>query len=247
MQRSDRVRVGEALPGWRALRDEAVLVLVGLTGVGKSTTLEAVLARTSFTVLPDRRTLTDAVILGGEAITDRAERFRRTAAYRASHPGGMAGVLETLSVAESGDLLFDGLRGLEEVQHAAAHLPKARFVALHAPDTVRVARLLGRADTFDRLEVGAVSKGTLEALLGIDGIQGVFNAGELEHLAALPYPSADVVAKTTIVVTERQHYDPAPVNALLETLPRARALVLNTTTATPIEIAAQINHWWSAT
>ncbi len=49
-------------------------------------------------------------------------------------------------------LIFDGLRGKNEVTHAVELLPQARFLFLHAPDEVRVNRLLSRGDVFDRVE-----------------------------------------------------------------------------------------------
>ena len=96
-----------------SLRDRDLLVLVGFTGAGKSTTLAALEGRGVLSaILPDRRELTDKVILpamtGDPArrITDRLERFSLTAAFREKHPGGMGEVLEQISVPRA---LPDGL------------------------------------------------------------------------------------------------------------------------------------------
>lgn len=79
-----------------------VLFLVGLTGVGKSTVLPVVLARQTGAPLPDRRELTDRVIipaaqrLAGQEpspVSDRLERFRLTARYREAHPEGIVHAL----------------------------------------------------------------------------------------------------------------------------------------------------------
>jgi hypothetical protein len=69
-------------------------------------------------------------------------------------------------------LLFDGLRGLNEVQHAATYFPQAHFIVLDAPDTVRLARLLKRADTFDTTQLPASTEGQtmLTALISIPDI-----------------------------------------------------------------------------
>lgn len=229
-------------------------VLVGVTGVGKSTALAALRAADpAARMLPDRREITDHVILAplaGRPVTDRAERFALTARYRAQHPGGMAHALGTLG-ADPGVWgarpLFDGLRGREEVEHAARHFPAWRFVALHAPDAERVRRLLGRADAFDRLEAGSGPAGTLRAALeALPGVAAVLTPADLDALAALEgegHPPADIVAKTRIVVTERRHYDPEAARAFLQTLPPARALLLDTVALSPAQVAAAVQAW----
>ena len=238
--------------GFTALRDCPLLVLVGVTGVGKSTTLGALhQLGLGFQALPDRREITDAVIFGGEQITDRAKRFERTAAFRETHPGGMAQALEQISVALTPPILFDGLRGLAEVTHAAAAFPLARFVALDAPDTVRVSRLLGRGDAFDAvhsstLQTSSGNAGTLELLHAIDGAQAVFSSQQLASLAALPDTPNEIAAKVSIVVTERQHYDPVSAHAFLQTLPNERALYADTALEPAEVIAQRIAAWWSA-
>ncbi|MCD0177696.1 ATPase, partial [Deinococcus sp. 14RED07] len=82
-------------PPERRLSDLPLTVLVGVTGVGKSTALAALTgADPAMRVLPDRREVTDAVMIlpatGGAPVRDREERFRLTARYRQQHPGGMA-------------------------------------------------------------------------------------------------------------------------------------------------------------
>jgi hypothetical protein len=244
------INVGSVEPGFTALRDTPLLVLVGVTGVGKSTTLEA-LKKTGLrlSALPDRREVTNAVIFKGDRVTDRAERFARTAAFRDAHPGGMAEALLQVSASLEPPLLFDGLRGLSEVTFAAEHFPFARFVALDAPDTVRVARLLGRGDAFDRLNAesrGQRATGTLELLLEIEGIGAVFSKGEIERLAELEGETQDIAAKVGIVVTERRHYDPKSANAFLQTLPGARVLYADTTLESAERVATRIKAWWTA-
>lgn len=234
--------------GFIALKDCPMLVLVGVTGVGKSATLEALhQLGLGFQALPDRREITDAVIFGGERITDRAKRFERTAAFRATHTGGMAQALEDISVAMTPPILFDGLRGLAEVTHAVLAFPLARFVALDAPDSVRVSRLLGRADAFDALQTAASSNaGTLELLRAMDGIETIFSSEELGSLAALPQAPGEIAAKVSIVVTERQHYDPVTANAFLKSLPSQRALYADTALEPAAAVADRIAAWWRA-
>lgn len=250
-------QAGEA-PGERPLADWPLTVLVGVTGVGKSTALQALqAARPGLRVLPNRREVTDAVMLwplAGRAVTDREERFALTARYRETHPGGMAQALASLRAdpAHWGqEAVFDGLRGLDEVKYAAQHFPAWRFVALGAPDTVRVRRLLGRADTFDRvsLEASREASGDLRAALeALPGAAEVFSPAELEELAALgtAHAPGDVLSKVKIVLSERRHYDPAAAESHLRTLPPARALVLDTVALNPQQVAVRVQAWAAA-
>ncbi|WP_295815755.1 ATPase [uncultured Deinococcus sp.] len=233
------------------LGDLAVTVLVGVTGVGKSTALTA-LSGERFRVLPDRRRVTDAVMIlphAPQGVADREERFRLTAQYRDRHPGGMAHALGTLV----GDTrhwgqrpVFDGLRGLDEVQYAAREYPGWRFVALGAPDAVRVRRLLGRADSFDRVGAGAAGHTLRAGLDALEGVEDVFTPAERDGLAALTaegYTPTDVLAKVRIVVSERRHYDPAAAEAFLRTLPSHRALLLDTVAQDAAQVGHAVRAW----
>lgn len=232
------------------LAELPLTVLVGVTGVGKSTALAA-LAGQAGRVLPDRREVTDAVMLwslAGRAVTDREERFRLTAQYRQTHPGGMAQALGSLwadTAVWGRHLVFDGLRGLDEVQYAATHFPRWRFIALGAPDVVRVRRLLGRADSFDRVQTEDVSD-LRRALADLKGAGDVFSAAELDELAALGqegHTPENVLAKAKIVVSERRNYDSQAAEVYLHTLPPERALVLDTVTLGPAEVARAVTDW----
>ncbi|MBB6097443.1 energy-coupling factor transporter ATP-binding protein EcfA2 [Deinobacterium chartae] len=222
-----------------------LVILVGVTGVGKSTTLAALEALgCPLALLPDRRELTDRFILGGEPVRDREERFRRTAAYREQHPGGMSAVLAGLSLARppQEQLVFDGLRGLEEVEHAARHLPRARFVVLDAPDVVRIERLVSRADAFDAVSV-QVSGSRLEALENLEGVREVLSEAELRELARLPVEPAELAAGARIVIAERRNYDPQAAAERLMTLDPLRTLYLDTATQGPELVASRIAQW----
>jgi energy-coupling factor transporter ATP-binding protein EcfA2 len=238
MQLSDGVHLG-LKPGYSSLQE--FYILVGVTGVGKSTTLEALKALgVDFSLLPDRRIMTDAAIFGGEVITDREARFARTAAYRQTHPGGMAQALENVFVQIQPPILFDGLRGLNEVKHAATAFPKARFIALDAPDLIRVKRLLGRNDAFDQISQQKTN------LRDIGNITDIFTPQELLELQDLPADPSDLEAKVRIVVTERQNYNPKTANAYLQALEPKRVLYLDTTLDTPKAIALKIRDWMQA-
>jgi hypothetical protein len=240
-----------------------ILFLVGLTGVGKSTLLPALLGG-GRGELPDRRELTDEVILpaalrftGEQArpVTDRIERFRLTARYRATHPEGIVHALvEYLSgqlpAGEPGSALFDGLRGAEEVQAALRRFPDARFLLLDARPETRVGRLLARADEFDRpaghlQPSGPDETGLLERLSRIDGASGAL---DLEALALRwqGRPAAlhdDVVRAVRIVVEEQRHYDQRAARRLLETLPSERRLIVDTDAVDAAAVRRLVEEW----
>jgi len=93
---------------WCSIVDIPLVILVGVTGVGKSTTLQAVRdQKFRLTLLPNRRDLTDRLIITllqqqagsrPHLVTDRTERFRLTRQYREQFPGGMGHALSQLLV-----------------------------------------------------------------------------------------------------------------------------------------------------
>ena len=251
---------------WQPLAARPLLVLVGVTGVGKSTTLAALhTGGLAFHPLPDRRELTDALIIPtmlaaslvaatGEAaahVTDRTQRFALTRAYRELHPGGMGEALAALWIDATrtpGLLLFDGLRGENEVTHAVQSLPRARFVLLDAPDVVRVIRLMGRQDPFDviaaRAGDHAVHGLDRFAALGVAGAAALFTTSEQHILADLVSTGEvtpdDLRKALTIVAEERRNYDPATTRTALETHAAARTLFVDTVADTPQTIGLKI-------
>lgn len=256
------VATGEPAPaGWCKLADLPLLIIVGVTGVGKSTTL-AKLAKSAlrYTLLPNRRELTDQLIIpavqahDGQPVTpvnDRKLRFGYTARYRQLHPGGMSHALTQLWIdpAQSAGLwLFDGLRGADEVGHALHLLPNARFIVLHAPDGVRVQRLLVRKDDFDRVESDAAqpAHATLRNFeeLGIAEARTIFTAQEEETLLKLVQAGEasadDLRAKVQIVLEERRNYDPYAALHLLQTEAPERTLVIDTTQHWPDQVILKI-------
>ncbi|MGQ9753771.1 MAG: hypothetical protein ACUVQD_03820 [Thermaceae bacterium] len=206
-------------PGLVPVKELDLLILVGLTGVGKSSLLEAL----ALPALPDRRLLVDEYVLpryGAKPPLPREERFRLTRRFREEFPGGVAEVLARGYAEPEAPLLFDGLRGEGEVAYALEHLPRARFLLLHARGITRLKRLLLRKDPFDRAEVRPEEREALASLA-----QGVLSEAELEEVLALAPPS-EVLAKLKIVVEEGRNYDPEGPMRLLAQSPRA--LVLDT-------------------
>jgi energy-coupling factor transporter ATP-binding protein EcfA2 len=246
---------------WQPIAARALLVLVGVTGVGKSTTLAALQrAGLAYHSLPDRRDLTDRLIIptmlavsGAPLgpVTDRTQRFALTRVYREHHPGGMGAALSTLLVDVTqtpGLLLFDGLRGENEVTHAARLLPRARFVVLDAPDAARVIRLMDRQDPFDviaaRADAHAVHELQRFVALRVEGAEALFTPQEqhiLADLVSTGEATADDLRKAlTIVVEERRNYDPTTTRAALVATAPARTLIVDTVADAPQSIALKI-------
>jgi len=238
---------GGPLPaGWLSLTGLDPIVLVGVTGAGKSTALAALEARgIAYTLLPDRRVVTDRVIIPRYAegeVRDRVQRFAITQRFTRDVPGGMAAVLAGLSAGRGlhqRPLVFDGLRGEAEVRHAAALLPRARFLVLTAPDMVRLMRLLGRGDAFDRVALASTNGGSGEGF-SLSGADDILTPAEQARLAAEVaagrLKAEDVRAKFTIIAAERRNYDPdRAVAALMEVAPD-RTLVVDTTRSGPAEV-----------
>ncbi len=234
--------------GWTQLANTNLLILVGVTGVGKTTTVNALRAGgLSYALLPNRRTLTDEFIIGylqtqdGQTpnlVQDRAVRFDYTRRYRAQFVGGMAHALAQLSIdpnALTADwLIFDGLRGANEVTHAAALLPNARFLMLDAPDVVRVQRLLNRNDAFDTISgsQATIDLSAYNSLFGIDGVQiltALVDSGEVDL--------DQLKSKIAIVQKERENYDPAGTKEALLTDAKERTIYIDTSVKTAAQAA----------
>lgn len=243
-------------PGGSAMA--GLLVLVGLTGVGKSTAVHAVLAAApDARLLPNRRELADRLVIpeaqraAGEPETpvrDRVERFRLTARYRADHPGGLAHALarylhDEAGAATPGLWLFDNLRGEDEVGYAAETFADARFVALEAPVATRILRLAGRSDAFDRVADAPKAHAALvERLAAVPGLAGLTDLDGLAG-AAGGLDADAVVMGARVVAEESLHYDPDAAWARLEPLPPRRRLRLDTGRLRPAEVAVVLLDW----
>jgi hypothetical protein len=148
--------------GFRSLGDHALLMLVALTGTGKSTTLKLLRQRLGGSAgIPSRREIADwiaiptAQTLAGEPIApvpDRRLRFAYTRAFAEHVPGGMAAAFAWLYLADEvdGRLLSEGIRGASELHHALRHCPRWQIIELWLNPLTRLRRLSGRRDDFDQ-------------------------------------------------------------------------------------------------
>lgn len=253
---------GVAAPqNWHALKTQPLLIFVGLTGVGKTTTLSALLENTlDYTLLPNRRTLTDDIIIPEMAGKEqdlktmcRLQRFQYTRQYRENYPGGMAYVLTQLWVnlqQVKKRLIFDGLRGKNEVIYAAKSLPLAQFVVLDAPNKVRLERLLTRQDAFDKVQQNCgnadMNMGQLTsfAALGIPEASSLLNFSEENELfnlvrAGFVTPT-ELKEKLKIVLKEQNNYHPKATRLALQKIAPERTLVVDTSRYNPQQVANKI-------
>lgn len=150
--------------GFRPLGECALLMLVALTGTGKSTTLDRLRARlggAGMDIIPTRRQLADWIAIPMaqaladeplEPIRDRQRRFAYTRRFAEQAPGGLAAAFSWLYLADSCDgLLFsEGIRGHNEIRYALDNFPRWRIVELTLPPLTRLQRLSRRRDDFDR-------------------------------------------------------------------------------------------------
>lgn len=251
-------------PSFRELAELPLVVLVGLTAVGKTSAVERVLASCDLHLLPNRRWIADLLVIPamlrkvGQAVVtvdDRVRRFELTARYRSLYEGGIAHALGLLSIDTSRvspPFLFDGLRGIDEVRWAWEHLPNTRFVALDAPDLIRLNRLLLRDERFDGTAIPdrwASKASPLEEALGrLPGVDAVFSRDDIRRIASAtaeaPGELETVLQKAAIILEERRNYDSRRAADFLERqLPQERWLRVDTAELDIGSVARLILDW----
>ena len=151
-------------PGYKPLGEHRLLMVVALTGTGKSTALDIVSRRLGgrgLGVIPTRREVADWVAIplaqhwSADALTpvpDRVKRFEYTRRFAQRVDGGMAAAFSWLNLAEgyTGDLLSEGIRGDNEIRYALSGFPRWRVLELALHPLTRLRRLSERNDSFDR-------------------------------------------------------------------------------------------------
>ncbi|NEP07241.1 MAG: AAA family ATPase [Okeania sp. SIO2G4] len=257
------IGIGVPLPqDWVSIKNEALVIIVGLTGVGKSTVINTLIeSGLDFTLLPNRRTLTTELIIPHITATNeqnvqticRIDRFKYTRQYQKSFPGGMGHILAQLQVNPSlinHPLIFDGLRGENEVTYAANTLKKAKFIILDAPLSVRLKRLLTRSDAFDKItkypdnEVVNPQKIMGFSDFGIPEASNLFTCDEEQEILTLlergVYNSVDVCERLNILVEESRNYNSEATKTALQTIAPERTLLLDTTKFSPQQLTQKI-------
>jgi hypothetical protein len=149
---------------FRPLEQHPVIMLVGLTGTGKTTTLNAMRNNKLLafsTPLPSRRQLTDLIIIPTiqhhlnqplQPVRDREQRFAYTRAFREQvAEGGAASAFRWLAFQPTDTpVLSEGVRGANEIAHALAHT-RWSIIELWIDPLTRLKRLSQRTGAFDTI------------------------------------------------------------------------------------------------
>ena len=255
--------------GRKRVTDQALIFVVGLTGVGKSSSLEGVHAQRHITILPNRRELTDQIIIPEvqrwdgqpvKAVTDRLERFEYTRRYRERHRGGvvhaLTGYLETTSPSpispnptppsQLGEtpVLFDNIRGEDEARYAVNTFDNSRFIILDAPPLERLKRMATRKDSFDQVRATRLENDTFIAnVQTIPDADTVFDLYEVARLEAAGYDENALLTGVRIISREQVHYDARAALRVLEHLPERRLLYVDTSERPLEDVVSLLVEW----
>ena len=160
--------------GFAPLTIYPVCMVVGLTGTGKSTTLDKLAElREAGQVayredIPSRRELADWLviptvqIINGQAVQpvkDREQRFALTRQFAQEfEPGGLAAVYGWLYYRgdEKVPIVSEAVRGPREIAYVLEHAPHWKVFELWVPPLIRLQRLSGRGDAFDQVAQSSI-------------------------------------------------------------------------------------------
>ncbi len=248
--------------------NQQILFIIGLTGVGKSTTLKALQSSTlQFELLPNRRELADTIIIPEmqrtesreqRAEKDRLERFRLTAKYRELYPAGMVHALHVYLNNHHKDAMlmnakhtkvqryiFDNIRGLDECRAAVEMFEDSSFIFLDAPAMLRLKRLIGRGDSFDRVAATRLENDSfIEKLMSLQGAEKVFDIYEIAKLDTAGIDESKILDAVQIILTEHQHYDSTDAaNYLKSKLDSKRLLYIDTSQLSIDKVTKKIQEW----
>ena len=236
---------------------QGLIFVVGLTGVGKSSSLEGVYAQRPITLLPNRRELTDQIIIpevqrwDGQpvvSVTDRLERFDYTRRYRERHSGGVVhalkGYLEHTPLSEDAPVLFDNIRGEDEVRYALNTFANSRFIILDAPPLERLKRMASRKDSFDQVRATRLENDTFIAnVQTVPDADTVFDLYEVARLEAAGYDEDALLTGVRIISREQVDYDAQAALSVLEHLPETRLLYVDTSKRPLEDVVALLVAW----
>lgn len=249
-------------PGWKAITSFSLIVIVGVTGTGKTTFINNLAeAGYDFELLPDRRDLTNQLIIAPLQREDRQEvhtlpRMQRVPyirRYQQSHSAGLAYAISQLYIDPtvcSNFLIFNGLRGESEVQYAVDALPKAQFIVLDASNVVRAQRLLTRKDSYDRTtkyeqeNLLTLEKAASFDALGVPEAAEIFSLDEEQLLLEMARNGSVTITELRdilqLLCVESSLYNKDETTATLLSLAPERTLIIDTTTLNPEEIIQKI-------
>lgn len=215
-----------------------VLMLVALTGTGKSTTLNLLTEMRDsgelrfVDAIPSRREIADFIVIPtaqtllGESIqpeSDRVRRFYYTRTFAGHFSGGIAQAFSWLQLEHpSGEtIISEGVRGEAEITYALKNCPRWRVIELTVNTLTRLKRLSSRDDKFDQAQ-GSVDVSFLPENVQAEAL-GALNSGDISPQAL------------TILRAEAENYDLTPAN-----LSHERYQLIRTDDRSPQEVAAQV-------
>lgn len=224
---------------WISLDKSKLIIISGLTGVGKTSVIRDLLnSGGSYLLLPNRRELTDKVIIppyvGEKKIEtlNRLERFEISRKFRADNPGGMGFVISKLYMPQESlkdhTIIFDNLRGENEIRFGIKHFPDAFFISLYASPLVRLRRLIKRKDAFDKLNSNTLAK-EIEKKNFPAGFYDLITREEFENeVYENRFDLDEAVEAVRIINKEHKNYNALVTNTLLENELSGNYVVLNT-------------------
>jgi hypothetical protein len=249
-------------PGWQAITNLPLIIIVGVTGTGKTTLTDNLAdAGYEFELLPDRRNLTDQLIIAPLQREDnqkvhtlpRMQRVPYIRRYKQRHPAGLAYAISRLYVDSktcNKFWVFNGLRGKSEVSYAIDAFPKAQFIVLDASNITRAQRLLKRKDPYDRTTKfkqdndSMLEKAASFAALGVPEAAEIFSLDEEQKLLKMVRNDSVTLSELRDILqllsVESSLYKKDETIATLLSLAPERTLVIDTTTLNPKEVAHKI-------
>ncbi|MFZ4816803.1 MAG: hypothetical protein ACOYL5_19865, partial [Phototrophicaceae bacterium] len=172
------------------LAEHPLMMLVGLTGTGKSTALEEMRQQVTLREdVPSRRELADLVVIPFgqsilnapiEPVKDREARFAFTRAFHQQvAPGGIAEAFSWLYYAPTDGLtVSEGVRGAHEIRYALEHT-RWKIIELWVGHITRLERLSRRRESFDQVESTDVSDLSFLPPNEIAKVQKMLKKGEI--------------------------------------------------------------------
>ncbi len=226
--------------GYVPLAECNITMLVGLTGTGKSTTLQALRRAGRLTFhegIPSRRQLADLILIPmaqhhqGVPITpvkDRVARFGYTRVFREQiAPGGTAEAYTWFDCnLPDAPILSEGVRGANEIDYVLQHT-RWRIIELWVNPVTRLKRLSDRREAFDAV---GNADGTDLSFLSSE------QAAQVRDLLATGAITPEAV---TTVREESANYGAAPYDA--NTTDRYHCLTIDS--LTPQQVADAITNW----
>lgn len=153
----------------KSLKDCQLIMLVALTGTGKTTTLNALTKiagdtiEQGMSIIPTRREIADWISIPTaqtllnepiQHVSDRVQRFHYTRTFAEHVDGGMATAFSWVNVNNDFDglIISEGIRGANEITHALGNFPNWHIIELALHPITRLKRLSNRSEAFDKAD-----------------------------------------------------------------------------------------------